>query len=86
MVDRNHLGCSNYKMIDFSVLGEFRRRVSKTATLEFRTADTELFKTLVLWESILSDKGVQVVWTFLKKEILMAQKHVLYDTVEDLLG
>jgi len=34
-------------MIEFSILGEVRREVSKTATLDFPRADLELFSTLI---------------------------------------
>ena len=30
------LGCSDHEMIEFSILGETKRGVSKTATLHFR--------------------------------------------------
>ena len=38
------LGCSDHKMIEFSILGETKRGVSKTATLDFQRADFDLFK------------------------------------------
>ena len=51
-------------MMEFSVLGEVRKRVSKTATLDFWRADFELFRTLVErvpWESVLKGKVIQEV-------------------------
>ncbi|KAK4829461.1 hypothetical protein QYF61_004679 [Mycteria americana] len=41
------LGHSDHKMIEFLVLGEVRRGVSRTATLDFRRADFGLFRRLV---------------------------------------
>jgi len=49
---------------------------SKTATLDFRGTDFELFRTLVwriLWDSVLKVKEVQEGWMLLKKEVLKAQ-------------
>ena len=49
-------------MVEFSILGEFRREASKTAILDFLRVDTELFKTLVgkiPWQSVLKGKVVQ---------------------------
>jgi len=34
---RGYLGHSNHKMIPFSILGEVRRGVSRTATLDFQS-------------------------------------------------
>ena len=47
MVVRSYLEHSDHEITEFSVLGEVRRRVSKTATLDFRQADFEIFSTLV---------------------------------------
>ena len=41
------LGHSDYKMVELCILGEVRRGVSKTATLDFQRVDFELFGTLV---------------------------------------
>ena len=57
-----HLGHSNHEMIEFSVLGEVRRAVSRTAALDFWMADFGLFRRLVdrvPWEAVLKGKGVQ---------------------------
>ena len=56
------LGQSDHDMVEFSILGEVRSGVSKTATLDFQRADFELFRTLVgrvPWESVLKGRGVQ---------------------------
>jgi len=64
-------------MIDFSIPGEVRRGVCRTATLDFQRADFGLFRRLidrVPWEAVLRGKGVQEGWTFFKKEIFMVQE------------
>ena len=71
------LGLSNHEMIEFSVLGEVRKGVSKTTTLNFRRADFGLFRSLVNrvpWEAVLKGKGVQEGWMLFKKEVLKAQE------------
>ncbi|KAK4814759.1 hypothetical protein QYF61_026736 [Mycteria americana] len=71
------LGHSDHKMIDFLILGEAARGVSKTATLDFRRADFGLFRRLVErvpWEAALKGKGVQEGWTFFKEGVLKAQE------------
>jgi len=40
-------GHSDHKMMEFSILGEVRRGVSRTATLDFRRVDFALFRMLV---------------------------------------
>ena len=60
------LGCSDCEMIELSILGETKRGVSKTATLDFRRANFDLFKRLVNqipWEAALKEMGVQEGWT-----------------------
>ena len=74
------LGLSNHEMIEFSILGEARKVLSKTTTMDFRRANFGLFRTLVErvpWETVLKGKGVQEGWTFFKKEILMAQDQAI---------
>ncbi|PKU28704.1 rna-directed dna polymerase from mobile element jockey-like [Limosa lapponica baueri] len=69
----SHLGHSDHEMIEFLILVEIRRVVSRTATLDFRKADFGLFRGLVdgvPWEAVLKAKGVQEGWTFFKKEVL----------------
>ncbi|KAM9591187.1 uncharacterized protein ACIBXB_006083 isoform 1-T2 [Morphnus guianensis] len=75
-----HLGLSDREMIEFSILGEARKWVSKTTTMDFRRANFGLFEALVErvpWETVLKGKGVQKGWTFFKKEILMAQDQAI---------
>ncbi|PKU49228.1 rna-directed dna polymerase from mobile element jockey-like [Limosa lapponica baueri] len=74
------LGHSNHQMIEFTILGEVRRGVSRTATLDFRRTDFNLFRRLVdrvPWEAALKGKGVQEGWTLFKKEILEAEEQVV---------
>ncbi|KAM9591475.1 uncharacterized protein ACIBXB_006271 [Morphnus guianensis] len=74
------LGLSDHEMVEFSILGEARKVVSKTTTMDFWRANFGLFKALVErvpWETVLKGKGVQEGWTFFKKEILMAQDQAI---------
>ncbi|KAK4810854.1 hypothetical protein QYF61_008826 [Mycteria americana] len=74
------LGHSDHEMIEFSILGEVRNVVSRTATLDFRRADFGLFRGLVdrvPGEAVLKGKGVQEGWTFFRKEILKAQEQAV---------
>ena len=73
-------GQSNHDMVEFSILGGVRRGNSKTATLDFRRADFELFRRLVggvPWDSVLESKGVQDGWSLFKKEVLKAQEQAV---------
>ncbi len=75
-----HLELSDHEMIEFSIIGEVRRGISKTTTMDFRRADFGLFRTLVErvpWETVLKGKGVQEGWTFFKKEILKVQEQAV---------
>ncbi|XP_027758991.1 chromodomain-helicase-DNA-binding protein 1-like [Empidonax traillii] len=71
------LGYSDHEMMEFSMLREAKRGISKTSTLDFRRADFSLFRMLigrVLWETALKNKGIQEGWTYFKKEILKVQE------------
>jgi len=53
------LGQSDHNMVEFSILGRVRRGNSRTATLDFRRTDFELFRRLVggvPWGSVLESK------------------------------
>jgi len=72
MMVGSRLGHSDREMMEFSVLGEVRRGVSRTATVDSWRVDFDLFRTLVErvpWEAVLQGKGVQEGWTFFKKEV-----------------
>ncbi|KAK4816201.1 hypothetical protein QYF61_012666 [Mycteria americana] len=74
------LGQSNHEKIEFLILGEARRGVSRTATLDFQRADFGPFRRLVNrvpWEAALTGKGVQEGWTFLKEEVLNSQEQAV---------
>ena len=54
------LGQSDHEMLDFSILVEPRKGASRTATLDFRRADFNLFRTMVErvpWEEVLEEIG-----------------------------
>ena len=73
----NCLGQSDHEIVEFYILGDVRRVTSKTAILNFKRVNFDLFRTLaarVPWESLLKGKGVQEAWTLLKMEILKAQE------------
>ncbi|PKU42878.1 adaptin ear-binding coat-associated protein 1 [Limosa lapponica baueri] len=75
-----HLGHSDHEMIEFSILGETRRRVTKTATLDFWRPNFNLFRRLldkIPWEDTLKDTGVQEGWTYFRKEVLKAQEQAV---------
>ncbi|KAK4827846.1 LOW QUALITY PROTEIN: hypothetical protein QYF61_021983 [Mycteria americana] len=74
------LGHSDHEVIEFLILGEVRRGVSRTATLDFWRADFGLFRGLadrVPWEAVLKGKGVQEGWTFFKKKIVKAEEQAI---------
>ena len=74
------LGCSDHEMIEFSILGETKRGVSKPATSDFQRANFDLFKRLINkipWEAALKDMGVQEGWTYFKREVLKAQEQAV---------
>ncbi len=56
------LGQSDHEIVEFSILGDVRRITSRTAILNFKRAEFDLFRTLVArvtWESLLKGNGVQ---------------------------
>ena len=71
------LGQSDHKMLDFSILVEPRRGVSRTAILEFRRSDFNLFRTMVErvpWEVVLEGVGAQEGWECFKEVISKVQE------------
>ena len=74
------LGQSDHGMVEFLILGGVRRGNGKTATLDFRRADFELFRRLVgrvPWGSVLESKGVQDGWLLFKKEVLKVHEQAV---------
>ena len=66
------LGQSDHDMVEFSILGGARSGNSKTATLDFWTADFDWLRRLgggVPWGSVVESKGVQDGWLLFKKEV-----------------
>jgi len=71
------LGHSDQEMLDFSLLVEPRREVSRTATLDFRRSDFNLFRTMVErvpWEVVLESVGAQEGWEYFKEVVLKVQE------------
>jgi len=67
-------------MKEFSVQGEVKRRASKTTTMDFRRADSGLFRTpveKVPWKRVLKGKGVQVGQIFFREVVLKAQEQAV---------
>lgn len=76
VIGEGHLRHGEHKITAFSI-GEARRGVSRTATLDFQRAEFGLFRRLVdgiPWEADLKSKRVQEGWTVFKKEILQEQE------------
>jgi len=72
-----HLGHSDHEMLDFSILVEPQREVSRTAILDFWNADFSLFRTMVEsvpWEVVLENVGAQEGWEYFKEVILKVQE------------
>ena len=70
------LGQSDHEMLDFSILVEPQRGVSRTATLHFWRADFNLFRTMVErvpWEVVLESVGAQEGWEYFKETVLKVQ-------------
>jgi len=59
------LGCSDHKLLEFTVLSDIHQVKSQVKTLNFRKAKFQLFKELVNgipWETALRNKGVGQRW------------------------
>ncbi len=70
------LGQSDHEMLDFSILVEPWTGVSRTAILDFRRADFNLFRTMVErvpWEVVLESVGAQEGWEYFKETVLKVQ-------------
>ena len=67
---------SDHETLDFSIPVEPRRGVSRTATLDFRRADFNLYRTMVErvpWEVVLESVGAQEGWEYFKETVLKVQ-------------
>ena len=72
-----HVGHSDHEMLDFSILVETQRGVSRTASLDFWRADFSLFRTMVErvpWKVVLESMGAQEGWEYFKEVILKVQE------------
>ena len=70
------LGQSDHETLDFSIPVEPRRGVSRTATLDFRRVDFNLFRTMVErvpWEVVLESMEAQEGWEYFKETVLKVQ-------------
>ena len=73
------LGQSDREMLDISILAEPRRGVSRTATLDFRRANLNLFRTMVErfpLEVLLEGVGAQEGWQYFQEVILKVQERI----------
>ena len=73
------LGQRDREMLDFSILVEPRRGVSRTATLDCRRANSNLFRTMVErvpWEVLLEGVGAQEGWQYFQEVILKVQERI----------
>ena len=71
------LGCSDHEMVRFKILRAARRAHSKLTSLDFRRADSGLFRDLlgqVAWGKALEGRGVQESWLIFKNHLLQAQE------------
>ncbi|TRZ14454.1 hypothetical protein HGM15179_012650 [Zosterops borbonicus] len=74
------LGQSDHEITKFLIIGETRRYINKTLTLDFRRTDFGLFRRLILrvpWEASLKNKRVQERWVCFETEILSAQEQTV---------
>ena len=68
---------SDHEMLDFSILVEPQRGVSRTATLDFQRADFHLFMTMVERvprDVVLETVGAQEGWEYFEEVILKVQE------------
>ena len=75
------LGQRDREMLDFSILVEPRRGVSRTATLDCRRANSNLFRTMVErvpWEVLLEGVGAQEGWQYFPEVILKVQELTIH--------
>ncbi|GAB0179239.1 hypothetical protein GRJ2_000389200 [Grus japonensis] len=70
---KGSLGCSDHKMVEFTILRAARRAHSKLTTLDFRRADFGLFRDLlgrVPWDKALEGREAQDSWLIFKGYLL----------------
>ena len=70
------LGCSDHKLVEFRILHGGSRAISSIVTLDFRRANSGLFKDLlgrIPWVRALEGRGVQESWLISKHHFLQAE-------------
>jgi len=73
---RGGLGYRDHKVVEFKILRAARRACSKLTTLDFRTADFALFRSLLGGtprDKVLEGRGAQESWLIVKDHLLQAQ-------------
>ncbi|GAB0186361.1 hypothetical protein GRJ2_001101400 [Grus japonensis] len=77
---KGNLGCSDHEVVEFKILRAARRAHSKLTTLDFRRADSGLFRDLlgrVPWDRALEGRGVQKSWLVFEDHLLQAQEQCI---------
>ncbi|GAB0179062.1 hypothetical protein GRJ2_000371500 [Grus japonensis] len=77
---KGSLGCSDHKMVEFRILRAVRRAHSKLTALDFRRADSGLFRDLLAripWDKALEGRGAQDSWLIFKGHLLQAQEQCI---------
>jgi len=74
------LSCSDHEMVEFRILREGSRVISRIKTSDLRRAKFGLFKELlggILWARALEGRGVQECWSLFKCQFLHAQEQCI---------
>ncbi|GAB0177064.1 voltage-dependent L-type calcium channel subunit alpha-1C [Grus japonensis] len=77
---KGSLGCSDHEMVEFKILRAARRAHSELTTLDFRRADSGLFRDLlgrIPWDKALEGRGAQDSWLIFKHHLLQAQERCI---------
>jgi len=76
-------GClchSDHEMVEFKIFSVMRKKDSRAASLDFRSANFKLFRELlskVCWESSFEVLGVHECWSVSKNHLLEAQEQAI---------
>ena len=74
------LGHSDHEIMEFSILRDAWKGLSRIDILDFKRADFVLFRHLlerIPWETVLKGIGVQEGWALFKKEVFMVQEQAV---------
>lgn len=77
VVFQGSLGCGDHEMVEFRMLRAVRKPHSKLRALDFRIADSGVFRGLlgrIPWDRTLEGRGAQEQLLFSKDHLLQAQK------------